>query len=277
MRKPRYGIIALDLDGTLLNSDKQLTSANFEALKMAADAGVEIVPTTGRYFNGMPEVIRNLPFLHYAITINGASVVDLRTGETIYRAEIPNQRAREIMAYLDQLPVIYDCFMENSGWATRALQAKAGEFAMDQHVYKMLVELRTPVEELKAYLQECGKDVQKIQFFAKTPELRDQYVPELQKAFPEMVMTSSIINNLEINADGANKGDALKALADRLAIPVEETMSFGDGTNDLSMLRMAGCGIAMKNAKSIVQEAADFVTASCDEDGVAKGIMAHLF
>lgn len=66
-------LLALDLDGTLLNSQKELTPRTCDALYTAAEAGVEIVPTTGRFFTGMPEVVQKLPFLHYAITINGAA------------------------------------------------------------------------------------------------------------------------------------------------------------------------------------------------------------
>ena len=71
-------LLALDLDGTLLNSQKELTPRTCDALYTAAEAGVEIVPTTGRFFTGMPEVVQKLPFLHYAITINGAQVYDIR-------------------------------------------------------------------------------------------------------------------------------------------------------------------------------------------------------
>lgn len=119
MRKIR--IIALDLDGTLLNSNKELTPENFAALQKAADAGIEIVPTTGRFYGGMPEVIRKMPFVHYVITINGAAVYDVRKQQDIAKAEIPMQKAVEIMEYLDTLPVIYDCYMDNWGWMTRAM------------------------------------------------------------------------------------------------------------------------------------------------------------
>ena len=101
-------IIALDLDGTLLNSNKELTERNYRALEEAARRGIEIVPTTGRFYNAMPQVIRDLPFVHYAITINGAQAADVRTGEVLYRAEIPWQRAVELMRFLDTLPVVYD-------------------------------------------------------------------------------------------------------------------------------------------------------------------------
>ena len=81
-------LLALDLDGTLLNSQKELTPRTRDALYAAAEAGVEIVPTTGRFFTGMPEVIQKLPFLHYAITINGAQVYDSLESRTLLREEL---------------------------------------------------------------------------------------------------------------------------------------------------------------------------------------------
>ena len=91
MRKP--ALIALDLDGTLLNDKKQLTDRARAALEAAAAAGAEIVPATGRFYRGIPEVIRDLPFVRYAITVNGAQVIDARDGKTIYAAEIPGPDA----------------------------------------------------------------------------------------------------------------------------------------------------------------------------------------
>ena len=90
-------LLALDLDGTLLNSQKELTLRTRDALYAAAGAGVEIVPTTGRFFTGMPEVIQKLPFLHFAITINGAQVYDIREKKAVSTAEIPLETALRVL------------------------------------------------------------------------------------------------------------------------------------------------------------------------------------
>ena len=93
-------LLALDLDGTLLNAQKELTPRTRDALYAAAEAGVEVVPTTGRFFTGMPEVIQKLRFLHYAITINGAQVYDYESGREIWASHMPpiaEQLAREIL------------------------------------------------------------------------------------------------------------------------------------------------------------------------------------
>lgn len=275
MRKIR--IIALDLDGTLLNSNKELTPGNFAALQKAADAGIEIVPTTGRFYGGMPEVIRKMPFVHYVITINGAAVYDVRKQQDIAKAEIPMQKAVEIMEYLDTLPVIYDCYMDNWGWMTRAMWEKAEEFAPNAHYMKMIKELRTPVPELKTRLKETGHDVQKIQFFVQDMKLHGELLQSLPMQFPTTAVSTSVSNNIEINDRHANKGEAIGKLAAYLGFDISESMSFGDGLNDLSMIKAAGIGVAMANACSEVLAAADEMTLDCDHDGVAAGIKKFIF
>lgn len=274
---PEYKLIALDLDGTLLNSDKQLTRTNAEALCRAAERGIEIVPTTGRFYGALPEAIRALPFLHYAITINGAQVADLRTGEVIYRAELPWRQAVELMTALDALPVIYDCYQENAAYMTAAHKERIDEMAASPHYRKMLHELREGVPELKAFLASRGRDVQKVQLFTNRPEVRTMLLRELPHRFDGLSVSSAVEDNVEINQLRANKGAALLALAAHLGLRREETMAFGDGLNDLTMLREAGLGVAMANACGEALAAADAVTASCDEDGVALGIQRYCF
>lgn len=269
---PDIQIIALDLDGTLLNSNKELTPGNLAALEGAAAAGVEIVPSTGRFYGGMPEVIRELPFVHFAITVNGAAVYDVKNARDIASANIPVERAVEIMSYLDTLPIIYDCYMDNGGWMTRSHWEQAEAFAPDAHYLKMIRELRTPVPELKAFLRERGQDVQKIQLFAQDLSLRSALLTSLPARYPQTSISTSVVNNVEINDLHANKGEALGRLAAHLGCGLSRTMAFGDGLNDLSMIQAAGVGVAMANACPEVLGAADHTTADCDHDGVAAGI-----
>ena len=277
------GIIALDLDGTLLNSSKELSQGNFAALKAASEAGWAVVPTTGRFYGGMPDVIRQLPFVHYAITINGAAVMKVRdeAGEpcmdTLCGAEMPWQQAVDIMAWLDDKPVLYDCYMDNTAWMTSALKDQVDAVIEDAKIRKMYHDLRRPVPELKAFVAEyCGgrpgMNVQKIQFFTRDMELRSRLLTEIPQVFPGILATSSSPQNIELNQMSANKGQALLDLADRLGVPHEKTIAFGDGLNDITMIRAAGIGIAMDNAEPAVKAAADWITASCDEDGVAAGV-----
>ncbi len=265
-------IIALDLDNTLLNSKKELSPKNAAALCNAAALGIEIVPTTGRFYKGMPECIRSLPFLHYAITINGAQVYDIAKDTAVARAEIALPQSLEIMAYLDQLPVIYDCYQENWGYMTASMQERALSFVPDPHYRKMVRQLRSPVPDLKDYIQSRGVGVQKIQLFTDDVALRNRLLVDLAAQFPDTAVSSAVPINVEINAANAHKGNAIRALADYLGYDMAQTMGFGDGLNDLTMLRETGIGVAMGNACPEALAAADYVTIDCDDDGVAHAI-----
>lgn len=265
-------LIAFDLDGTLLNSAKILTQRNRSALLQAADKGIFLVPATGRLFKGIPADIREFPFLRYAITINGAAVFDTRTGDNLYRAEIPLQSAIEIMTYLDRFPIIYDCYKDNTGWMTQSMWDQAEVFAPNAYYVHSIRTNRAPVPELKEFLLRQGGSVQKIQLFSTDPALRTELLRELPLRFKNLAVSSSVERNVEINHEDANKGAALMALASHLGLDRSRLMAFGDGLNDITMIREAGLGVAMQNAAGDVKSAADLITGSCEDSGVAQAI-----
>ena len=270
-------IIALDLDGTLLDSQKRLSDRNREALRRAAGQGALVVPTTGRFFGMMPPAVRDLPFVRYAITINGAQVYDRETDTALVREEIPLKTALGIMEILDRYDVIYDCYRSNWGWMTAALQDKAADYATNEHYLKMVREFRRPVPELKAHLREtvAEGDVQKVMLFATNrdrPAAVDclrRLSAEVAAKYPEIKITASTWNNVELNISTAHKGNALKRFAEHLGLTLANCMAFGDGLNDLTMVEAAGLGVAMANAEPEVKRVAKVVTTSNDEDGVA--------
>ena len=268
-------IIALDLDGTLLNSDKLISPADYAALERAAAMGVHIVPTTGRFYDAMPEVVRQLPFVRYAITVNGAEVYDAAEKKVLHRAELEPEQALAVYEYFETLPGICDCYVEGWGYMERSHYARIDEYATVPYVRTMLKELRTPVDDLKAFIR--TRKVQKVMVFFKDMERRALELERVPTRFPELICTSSIANNIEVNAAQANKGEALMRLCAHLGIDPADSMSFGDGSNDLSMIRAAGVGVAMENAYAGLKEAADFVTLSCDEDGIAHALEQYVF
>lgn len=265
-------LIAFDLDGTLLDDDKNIPEENLTALREAADRGVYIVPATGRIITGLPKIIRDLPFVHWCITVNGANVCSKTGEELLYKAELSPEECRRIIGYMDTLPVIYDCYKDNWGYMTRSMQEQAGDYVFVPGILKLVRELRSPVEELKAYLTEKNEPVQKLQMYFRDMEERARQLALAPKLFPELAVSSSVPNNIEFNAKGADKGSALRALCEKLGIAVEETMAFGDGSNDISMLRAAGIGVAMANASEDVKAAADYVTDTNNRGGVARAI-----
>ena len=269
---PDIKLIALDLDGTLLDSRKHLSAGNLAALEQAAAQGIHIVPATGRFYAGMPEAVRALPFLRYMIAVNGAQVCDLRTGDVLYRAEIPCAQALEVLDDLAALPGIYDCYVDGCGYMSRTQYERAADYIREPGILQMVLETRRPVEDLAAFLAAGARSPQKIQMFFRDMDRRALELQRLPKRFPELVITTALTNNVEINAWGAQKGTALEMLCGHLGLECAQAMAIGDGLNDRSMLRAAGIGVAMGNAPAEVQREADFVTAANDADGVAAAI-----
>ena len=271
-------IISLDLDGTLLDSQKRLSEENRAALEEAAAKGVHVVPTTGRFFGMMPQAIRDLPFVRYAITINGAQVYDRKTDAAIVREEIPLGMALDLICLIENYDVIYDCYRSNWGWMTQSLQEKAEAYATDTHYLRMVLDFRNPVPDLKEHLRATAEegDVQKVMLFARnepgSEEVTKAITEEVSRRFPAIKTTSSTWNNLEFNISTAHKGNSLRRFAEHLGYTLDNCMALGDGTNDLSMIEAAGLGVAMSNAHPLVLAAANHVTVSNDENGVAKAI-----
>ena len=265
-------LILLDLDGTLLRSDKTLSEENLRALEETAALGIEIVPASGRICSVMPEAVRALPFIRYAIGANGAEVYDMREQQLLHRADIPLSLAQRVYDYLDTLPVIYDCYLDGVGYIDNVHFARLDEFITDPVVNRMVRSLRTPVENFRDFITARDHPLQKIQMYFKDLDRRDRERARLNSLFPELTATSSLYNNIEMNIQSATKGDALRFLCRHLGLRCEEVMAFGDMGNDLSMIQAAGLGVAMGNAHPQLLAAADYVTDTNDNDGVAKAL-----
>jgi len=270
-----YRLLAFDLDGTLLDDKKKLPEENRQALIEAAARGMILVPATGRILRGIPETIKELPFIRYYILSNGAAVVDSREGKTLYRADVPLDLALRAYDYMDTLPVIYDCYQDEIGWMSREMYERcAPYFAYEPGILDLVNRLRIRVEDFKGTLREKGRPLQKLQmyFLPEDEEERQRQLKRIPELFPDLVATSSTSNNIELNHADANKGKAMLALAQVLGVAREETLAFGDGSNDSSMLRAAGWGVAMANSTPDVKDAADEVTMSNNDAGVAKAL-----
>ena len=265
-------LISFDLDGTFLDDDKGIPSANLRALERAAEKGVWIVPATGRIVAGLPDPLRTLPFMRYYITANGSYVYDAAEDRAVARAEIPLARALEFYRHADGLDVLYDCYQDNWGFMTDWMYHEALRVIPNAGVRELIVRLRTPVPELKAYLADKGEDLQKLQLFFTDMELRARQLTELPERFPDLAFSTSMPFNIEINARTATKGNALTALCRHLGLDPAQTLALGDGTNDSDMLRAAGVGVAMANADEAVKAAADHVTGSNNDAGFAEAV-----
>ena len=266
----KYRLVAFDLDGTILHDDKTISDRSLRALYAAHERGALIVPATGRIYKGVPAALRLQPFSHYFITINGAKIYDAETDAALRRAEMPNALTLRLMEHMDALDVIYDCYKDDWGFVSRAMYERAGDYISDRGILDLFYRSRTPVDDLKDFLRTDGGSVQKAQMHFRDMRARKRELETLPALFPELAISTSVPSNIEINIAAANKGDALLALCAALEIPVGETLAFGDGTNDLSLIRTAGLGVAMGNADFSVKAAADAVCDDNEHDGLAK-------
>lgn len=265
-------LIAADLDGTLLNSRKEFTERTINAIRRAAENGVVFVPATGRSIRLVPEEIRGQDFVRHIITLNGARIIDLEKQRDVAVSVLDNQTALDLLDYLDRLPVIYECCIDNVNQMGAAHKAKIREYTMTEETYQMLLTGRQQVPDLKQTVRDWGGPVQKVQFFFRDPAQKAGYMERMRREFPQLSVASSEVNNVEMNHKNANKGEALRTICSYLGIDPAQAMAFGDDVNDLGMIRLAGIGVAMGNAYEAVKAEADLVAPACDEEGVARVI-----
>ncbi len=265
------GLIALDLDGTLLDSRKCLSERNRKALTECARRGIHIVPTTGRAADGIVPEVRSLPGVRYVITTNGGIVADLKTGQSLKRCTLTNEKTLRILRTVEKYHAMYDPYIDGRGKTESKFFDHMEEYGLDSIIQAMVRATRDVVPDIIRYVEECGRDVEKVNVFVADLKDREPLRKELS-AIPGLIISSSLYNNLEINEEGATKGAALLWLADYLGVDRNAVMAFGDGDNDISMLKAAGIGIAMANGGEAAKAAADQITLTNDEDGVADAI-----
>lgn len=266
-------LIAVDMDGTFLDDEKNIPTESMEAVRECAKRGIEMVPATGRTLLGLPDEIKHMPGVRYAITVNGAVVVDLKEEKVIHSCKINTDLAVKIMelARDSEDDIMYDAYIDGIGYTTENFRKRFDYYVRTPVLVELLRKTRKVVDDNIEYVREHHKEVEKINLFFREEQAR-QKMRQLLETIPEIVVTSAIPSNLEINAKGADKGNAILRLAEYLKIRQEETMAFGDGGNDVTMIQKAGIGVAMENGYESVKAEADYITASNNEAGVAKAI-----
>lgn len=287
-------LVALDLDGTLLDSQSQISPRTRQAIADAVAHGVVVLPATGRPLSNLPPVVAQLTGIRYAITSNGAAVWDLgadpmgavysrycnaaehTTSEptALIRCPMPVELAREVFALYMEYPGALSIFsdgrtyrdlmsMERFGkrfarrtGSTEARQPNDGRF--------------TVVRDLTEWMSRHAHEVEKFCMFFDSAEIAQAALPRF-RALPGVEAVQGSPDNVEVTAQGVDKGTALLALADMLGIPREATAAIGDSENDRAMLARAGVAAVMANALPEIRALGDIVsTRDNDHDGVAE-------
>lgn len=267
-------LIGLDLDGTTLNSQKQLSNRTRKALEHACARGVAVLPVTGRPRAGLSSEILSVPGIRYAITSNGGAVYDLTLNQELLVHPIDKQAALRALADASALHAITDIYMEGQAYTSAETFDRLVSIVPSE-LKQYFRATRTPVENQFQWLERQTRPIEKLTLFFSSPADRRQ-AWKFFEASGCFEVASSIVNNLELNQSGVNKGSALLALARRLGIRREEIMACGDSYNDIPMLRAAGTGVAVANAAPEVLAAACAHTDSNDGDGVAKAIERYV-
>lgn len=264
-------MIGVDLDGTLLNSEKQLTAYTREVLKKAIEQEVAVVVATGRPFSGVPDELKHFPGMRYALTANGARILDMQKQKVVYKNLLSGEIAEKVIDILKRHHAIHEFFVDGVGYMNEDGLKNVYAYFEDPHMAEYLQSTRITVKDVKEKLQVMKCEVDKLQGIFRNQKDKQEALEELN-TLSGIVVTAAMDNNLEINKEGTNKGLGLLQLGKSLGISREEIMACGDGGNDVEMLKEVGFAVAMANAYDTVKTAADFVTVSNDEDGVAKAI-----
>lgn len=273
LKKGGYQLIALDLDGTLFNNQCLVTPACREALQEAAEQGIRVVVSTGRPMCGIPLDKLEDTGIRYAITTNGAGIYDLKTQTPLFVSEMTSRQAEPILRFLETCDIHMDAFINGSAFSRRDLSI-AMKLELPEATRRYILDTRIRIDGLTDYIVNNDIPIQKITLNFEPLgngiyKDRDRVKKFLEKQ-PDIDVVCGGYHNLEFTKAGISKGSGLKELARILSIPMEQTMAAGDSENDLSILHAAAVGIAMENASPDVKEAADWITASNEEEGITK-------
>ncbi|MBO4873474.1 MAG: HAD family phosphatase [Lachnospiraceae bacterium] len=261
-------IIFSDIDGTLLpfaGKDLKPTAALIREL---LEAGYRFIPCTGRGTGNIPQEIKNIPGLSYAVTANGALVTDLRSGQAVWKRMVPRELARKLTLFLRNYNG--NAYLYRNG--EHHLDVALGEWPYN-HENKSLEVWRNTVVQcdfLELLNEPESAFLDKMGFASNDPKQFERILADIpaESYYDELLVTTSADWNIEINAAGASKGDAALWLTKELGLKPENMLCAGDNINDLSMLKAGGISLAPENALPEVKAAVDFVVPDCLEDGV---------
>ena len=261
-----YRAIALDLDGTLTNHEKVVTPKTREALLKAAAKGAVIILASGRPTYGIEPVAECLELQKrggYILSYNGGNIVNAQTGEKLFTQFLPDEVIPELYAYAKE--------------HGHALLGYAGneiitEMPDDQYVKEESRINKMNIRKVDNLFESLEPHPTKL-LMTGDPTLMLKAEEELvEKLGERMDIFRSAPFFLELVPKGIDKAKSLTRLLTKINLTPADLIAFGDGYNDLSMLKLAGMGVAMENAAPEVRAEADYVTLSNEEDGVAAAL-----
>lgn len=266
-----YKLIAMDMDGTLLTTEKKVTECSKNVLKKAADAGVKLVVCTGRIYTSAMVYAKLIGTKAPIIASNGAYIREKDSNEIIYSKTLSRDEVYYIIKTAKSFGFYPHIFTNNTIFSEKLIYSSKNYTKWNEDLpqeERIMIEI---VDDLYKVVEEKDGQILKVVIMSEEIEKIAEFKNQVGKEL-DVSMVASWYNNVEIMAKGTSKGNAVKVLSEHYGIPREEIICIGDNENDLSMIEFAGMGIAMGNAEEEVKKAADYVTDTNENDGVAKAI-----
>ena len=285
-------LIALDMDGTVLTSDKRVTEETIQAIRDAKAAGHLVMICSGRAHSAL------IPYLEEqglsGLPVSGSNgAVSCVDGEIIHQVKMDRAVVAQLFDWLDvnQYPFKLYTRIGTFGKAGYVELTKSEfELAQDEisktplrpGVHRVTIEFAEQYEKkyptaIIGSLDEIATDNEIFKIFVYTPRAtKKQAFKAFLETLPNITVTSSYDDNIEVMAANGHKGTGLAQIAKYYNIPIENTIAIGDNFNDIQMLEVAGLSIAMENAEEKVKEICDVTTLTNDEDGVAHAIREYI-
>ncbi|HWR30484.1 MAG TPA: Cof-type HAD-IIB family hydrolase [Negativicutes bacterium] len=255
-------LVAIDMDDTLLDNSQQVTERTRQAIRRAMDAGVAVAIATGRMFRSALPFAQELGIQLPLITYNGAMIRELDSGKTLFHRPIEKELAQELA----------DLFRQRGWYLQKYVDDRLYVAELDENAKFYADYARVEAIPLGDEFFQMAEAPTKMLSMGDTDELNEIRTEVAARYGDRLYLASSKKRYLEMVDVRVNKGEALAFLAERLGIAQNEIMAIGDSMNDVDMIAYAGCGVAMGNANATVRAAADFITATNSEDGVAAAI-----
>ena len=264
-----YKLLALDMDGTLLNSQKKISLKTAVAISELSRRGVYVVVSTGRGVAELQDYKNELKFMNYGVTSSGGAVYDFFNKKAIKAHCIPKEIAFEIIdAGISERAMIHILGLTNSLMRDDDIK-NAADFQMSIYA-PMYDRICTRCDDFKKYVQENPDEIIKINLYHRSPESRQRNFERLKHL--ELTFALAETTALESSPKGVSKASGLIELCEFLKIDIAETVAVGDAPNDIEVLQTAGIAAVMGNADDEIKKIADFVTDDNDHDGIVKVI-----
>ena len=266
----KYRLLALDLDGTLLNSQKEITSETRKALTWAKAHGIYVVLSTGRIVGEAAEFAREIACEDKMVTAGGAAIATASDERILESWAMPCEIGAQAVAAVQDLPVRVMIYVGDKIYINPFSDR---DFVQNYRVEGFHAN-KVVLDDIAGAIRARGLDVTKVYAIGERADL-DKAL-ETIRPLPGITITSSGSDNFEVMPAGVDKGTALVRLGEMLGVGPEEMVAIGDSDNDVAMLRAVGMPVAMGNADPALKQLARYVTQDCDHDGVAQAVY-HIF